>query len=118
MTAAAAMMFAVNRNRFSAGVSSVSVGASGRQSILTTSSTTTIPNGGEAPYTYAWTMVDSDGNAGWRIDSPNSATTTFTAQGLGAGGFSTAKFVCTVNDAIGDPPAVSPPVTAFAQNTL
>lgn len=118
MTATAAMLFAVNRSRFTVGVSSVSVGASGRQSTLTTSSTTAIPSGGQAPYTSVWTMVDSDGIASWRIDNPNSTTTTFTCFGLLASDSSTAKFVCIVNDAIGDPPAASPPVTAFAQNTL
>lgn len=118
MTAAAAMMFAVNRNRFSASVTSISVGASGRQPSLTTTSTTAIPNGGQSPYTYSWSMVDTDDLGRWRIDSPSSPTTTFTCSDLESGVTSTAKFVCTVNDAIGDPPAAAPPVTAFAQNTL
>ncbi len=79
-------------------------------SVVTSSSTAT-PTGGAAPYTYLW----SGGGAGWSIDSPASATTSFTRSGLSPNESDFANFICTVTDA-GGIAAPTNSIEAFAQN--
>lgn len=73
-----------------------SVFKTGTTTSLTTSSVTASASGGTAPYTYAWTKL-SGGSI--TANSASSATTTFTASGLGLGENRTATFRCTVTDA-------------------
>lgn len=52
--------------------------------------------GGVAPFTYAWS-TDPD----WTVDAPTAATTTLTADDVGAGSSASAYFTCTVTDDTG-----------------
>ena len=70
----------------------------------TTSSTTVTASGGSGSYTYAWTRVSG---AFVTVNSPTSATTTFTATNIPVTGFLTAVYRCTVTD------TSSPQKTAF-----
>lgn len=65
----------------------------------TTASVTATPVGGTAPFTYLWERVD----AGVKPipDTPNAATTTFSATKPFAGGF-TGNYHCKVTDALGN----------------
>jgi len=69
--------------------------------------------GGSAPYSYAWSKTS--GAAGWSIDSPSAASTTFTSPALGPGDEEVATFICTVTDAAGHVLASSA-VTITARN--
>lgn len=77
---------------------------------ITTAPTTATPTGGVAPYTYAWSSA-----SGWTVNSPTSATTSFTATGVIAGSMEQADFTCTVTDAA-TIAAQTNAVTATAQN--
>ena len=60
------------------------------------------PTGGQAPYTYAWTLLSSDDLSSIVITSPSSSSTKFTATvTTGAGTSGTATFRCTCTDALG-----------------
>lgn len=85
--------FAVAANAEICSASSSSLGS------LTTNSVTVTPSGGTAPYTYAWAFVDGD--AGITINSPTSATTSFSADPAGAS--LAATYRCTVTDSAGSP---------------
>jgi hypothetical protein len=61
----------------------------------TTASTTVTPSGGSGSYTYQWTRLSG---GYFTINSPTSATTTFTATNLVAGQFVTGTYQCTVTD--------------------
>lgn len=61
---------------------------------LTTNSVTVTPSGGTAPYTYAWSFVSGDTVT---INSPTSATTTFTGDPVGYSVLSSV-YRCTVTD--------------------
>jgi hypothetical protein len=61
----------------------------------TTASTTVTPSGGSGSYTYQWTRLSG---GYFTINSPTSATTTFTATNLAAGQFVTGTYQCTVTD--------------------
>lgn len=64
----------------------------------TTDPVTATPTGGTAPYAYLWTTEDTlDGVP--TINSPTSATTTFSIFGLSDGAFCSATARCTVTDA-------------------
>lgn len=76
-------------------------------STVTSQSATVTPTGGGAPYTYAW--VRNTGSA--TINSPTSATTTFTETGLAVSELRTSTFTCTVTDASGQTATAN--VTAF-----
>lgn len=65
----------------------------------TTNSVTVTPSGGTAPYTYAWAFVDGD--AGISINSPTSATTSFSGDPVGTA--LAATYRCTVTDSAGSP---------------
>lgn len=77
-------------------------GISSSASPMTTSSCTATPTGGLAPFTYSWTTLSQSGLTGFTINSPSSASTTFTATvtaGDGHTGFANVR--CTVTDALG-----------------
>lgn len=57
------------------------------------------PTGGTAPYTYAWTLVGTNGLGLAAIDAPTSASTTFSATSLSDFLPLEATFRCTVTDA-------------------
>lgn len=61
----------------------------------TTPSTTVTASGGSGSYTYQWTRLSG---GFFTINSPTSATTTFTATNLAAGQFITGTYQCTVKD--------------------
>lgn len=63
---------------------------------LTSSPATGTGSGGTGPYTYAWTYVS--GNS-YTINSPSSATTTFTTS-LTAGQLKSGVYRCTVTDSL------------------
>jgi hypothetical protein len=55
----------------------------GATAMTTSNSATVTPSGGLAPYSYAWSVVSSDGQATYTIDSSTLSTTTATATSLG-----------------------------------
>ena len=63
---------------------------------LTSSPATGTGSGGTGPYTYAWTYVSG---SSYTINSPASATTTFTTN-LIAGQFKSGVYRCTVTDSL------------------
>lgn len=81
--------------------------------VITTNQVTATPSGGASPYTYAWTLVTSDGGT-WTAKSPTSASTKFSCSGVGAGIDYTATFLCTATDSTGGTGTVE--VQAFASN--
>jgi hypothetical protein len=68
-------------------------------SIPETDPVTATPNGGQSPYTYAWTFDSSDEVIS--ITAPTSATTTFQGSGVDPGETGNAVARCTVTDALG-----------------
>jgi len=64
-------------------------------SVAVTPSTTVTASGGSGSYTYQWTRLSG---GYFTINSPTSATTTFTATNLAAGQFVTGTYQCTVTD--------------------
>jgi hypothetical protein len=65
----------------------------------TTYATTVTASGGTAPYTYAWSLIAHDHpTAIPTINSPTSATTTFTQTNMHKDAIYTATFRCTVQD--------------------
>lgn len=98
--------------RFTATVDHTSVNGKGvAPSTVTTGSVTASPVLGSAPFSYSWTRTDG-GSYPWTINNPSSATTTFSSTLDGGATFHTATFACTITDAVGDPPATTPPVSA------
>lgn len=71
--------------------------ASGTTDPVTTAPTAAVVTGGVAPFTYAWSEVDSLGGP-WTIDNPTASVTTFTAT-VAAFDSATATFQCQVTDA-------------------
>lgn len=65
---------------------------------VTTSTASLVKGGGFSPYTYAWTHISGDTAT---INSPSSASTTFTAIVTLAEGELQGVFRCTVTDALG-----------------
>lgn len=78
---------------FGAGVSSASIP-------VTTAEVTAVATGGTPPYTYAWNRDDT-GSPSWSIDSPSSATTSFTCSTVGPAVYRSAEFECVVTDSLG-----------------
>lgn len=110
MTAAISTL-AINSARFSAIIDHTSVVGKGDVGSVTTGSVTASAVLGSAPFSYSWTRTDGD-SWPWTINSPNSPTTTFTSTLDGGASSHQATFTCTISDAVGDPPATTPPVTA------
>lgn len=69
--------------------------------ILATPTCVITPTGGTAPYTYAWTFVDSTGIGTPSATAPTSAFTGFSATGLSEFIPLNAVFRCTVTDSGG-----------------
>lgn len=82
---------------------------------VTTNSATALTSGGTAPYTYAWTLLSSDGFISWTIDSPTTAATTFTANDVPGSMFTIATFQVEITDDTGEKAYAT--VTATAENT-
>jgi hypothetical protein len=87
--------------------------AIGFTATISTNTTTVTPTGGANPYTYAWTLITSDGGT-WSIQNPTSATTKFTCAGVVPNSDQTATFRCTVTDNVGGTGTVD--VEAFVAN--
>lgn len=68
---------------------------------INTGLTTAVASGGSPPYTYAWTLEDDGGFAGWSINNPAGAQTSFRGTGVNSGEAWTGEFRCTVTDARG-----------------
>jgi hypothetical protein len=67
---------------------------------LTTAPTTATASGGTAPYTYAWTWIN--GGTGITIDSPTSASTTFSGTHVSDGTVLSGTALITVTDNVSD----------------
>lgn len=67
------------------------------------------------PDTYAWSQVSGDTDI-WTINSPTSASTTFTCAGLNNGDIESAVFACVVTDT-GPPASTTLQVSATARST-
>lgn len=80
---------------------------------VTTRLVTAIPSGAVDPCTFAWAQTDA--TAGWTINNPSSASTTFTAASLAPGSDLDGTFACTVTDA-GGHSVVTAEVSAHAMN--
>lgn len=97
----------------SASASPTSLSVSSSSTPITTGAVTVTASGGVSPYRYAWTFTwtsHTDG-AAESINSPSSATTTFTASGMSAGNTDTGTGKCTVTDSLGQQTAVNVPVS-------
>lgn len=91
----------ITRQDFSATASPLVLYKSTTTSSATTSSTTVTPAGGVSPYTYSWALFDGDTLT---VNSPTSATTTFSASGLQDGDFLYSTYRCTVTDSTSGTP--------------
>jgi hypothetical protein len=80
----------------SVSLSPTAVSTGGTTSSLTTAGVTATPAGGTAPYTYSWAKVSGDAIT---VNSPTSATTTFSATGLALDEERSAVFRVTCTDA-------------------
>jgi hypothetical protein len=82
-----------------------SLSKEGTTSSLTTDTTTVTASGGTPPYTYDW------GAVGVNVNSPGSATTSFTKTGLAAPGSSySTTATCAVEDSAGGATTVNVPL--------
>ena len=68
---------------------------------ITTSSALVALSGGTAAYTYAWTLVESDGVIVWTISTATAASTSFVANDVPGSYVAEATFMITVTDANG-----------------
>lgn len=75
-------------------------GSSALPQNITTGVALAIASGGRAPYTYAYSQVGASPDT-WTINSPATASTTFTGQSIGSGATGDADFMVTVTDANG-----------------
>ena len=80
---------------------------------ITTGEITALVDGATGDVTYLWSRTDGGGHA-WTIDSPNSASTTFTTS-VARATIEAAAFKCTVTDE-GGHSADTPNVSAQAEN--
>lgn len=71
---------------------------SAASSTVTGNTATATPSGGLAPFTYSWVHLSG---ATMTINTPSSASTTFTASGVADGATVTATFRCTATDSLG-----------------
>lgn len=83
----------------SASAAPTTLDTTGSGSSQTSGAATTTPAGGLAPFTYSWSV--STGGSGITIDSPSSASTTFSVTGLGIGATRSGNYLCHVTDALG-----------------
>jgi hypothetical protein len=67
----------------------------------TTSIVTATPTGGTAPYTYAWSLLSTDGTPDPDADNPTSAATSFTQTGMNPDDYIASTWRVTVMDANG-----------------
>jgi hypothetical protein len=65
---------------------------------IDTNPATASASGGVAPFTYAWELVDA---AGWTINSPAAASTSFKSPAVNAYESSDGSFRCKITDATG-----------------
>lgn len=72
------------------------IGTRSGSGAATTNSVTATPTGGTGPYLYAWALVSGDT---FTVNSPTSATTTFTAS-VGPGEDKTAIYRVTITDSL------------------
>ena len=77
---------------------------------ITTGQATASPQGGVAPFTYAWSSA-----TGWTVVSPAAATTGFRADDVPAFESASATFDCTITDSTGAS-AVNNQINATATN--
>lgn len=94
-TATTTVSVSITRGAMTASASPTTLTKRGIASSQTTSSVTVTPSGGVSPYTYAWSLVSGDTLT---VNSPTSATTTFTASSLAYGEIRSALYRCTVTD--------------------
>ena len=66
---------------------------------ITSKIVTATPTGGTAPFTYLWTLVSHSGGVAPTINTPTTASTTFTKTGVAPD--ASATFRCTVTSATG-----------------
>jgi len=85
--------------------------SAGNAGSATTSALTASGNAGTAPYTYTWTVT-----GGFAVDTPNSATTTFSAT-VPVNGNVTGQATCIVTDDTGATAQISKSVTAIDVNS-
>jgi len=79
---------------------------------ITTAQATAAPTRGVPPFTYSWALASG---FGWTVNSPTSASTSFTAEDVEAFQSNDGAFVCTVTDSTGAT-AVTNAVNAAAYN--
>lgn len=91
---AATLVLSVSGDAHGAGASNFAI-------TITTSAVTVSVNGGQAPYTFAWSRVDGP-DAFWSILGPSSATAQFRRSTMAPGDQDSATFNCTVTDALGN----------------
>ncbi len=77
------------------------IDVSAPSSTMTTPPCTVTPVGGTAPYTYSCVVTFFDGFASPVVNSPTSATTTFTQSSVVSGDVAQTTFTWTVTDAFG-----------------
>ena len=83
-------------------ISPSSPSASSTSEPITSGDVTATPNGGFGPFTYSWSIVSTGGMTGLTINSPSTASTTFTGSvGGTAGDSGTATFRCIATDSLG-----------------
>lgn len=66
--------------------------------VATTNSTTALPSGGVAPYSYVWTLITYSNGVPPTALSPNSATTSFRQTNIASDSSDSAEFRVTVTD--------------------
>jgi hypothetical protein len=98
----------LNWSQYTASIFPTSLSAEGSGSTVVSPSCTVTATGGAAPYVYAW---QSTGNPNITVNSPNAATTTFTATNLVSGTPVNFTGTCIVTDSLGRSQTLTIPVT-------
>lgn len=93
-------------------ISPTSISKSSVSSVVTTAAVTATPTGGTSPYSYSWTRLS--GASEITANSPTSASTSFTGDGVPNGVTLTAIFRCTVTDSFGS--TASAEITVSVRN--
>lgn len=76
-------------------------GSGSGEPLYSTPTCVVTPSGGTGPYTYAWTLVETDGFGSSSASAPTSANTTFYATGLTNFVTHITTWRCTVTDSGG-----------------